>query len=312
MKTINDFMKTHLPSDYNGFSVDEFLSGKELRIESVRADKIQGRRCIKTDVRIVQDDNDVNKNKVFTVRLDETNDFEEGEFEAFLKETKNYLGYPLIVETDKDVKQAYFFQQNMLTLVVKDYFVETNAEKQDVELTSMKDRPLKDIGKYRVFDIKQLIEDNELTFEGTYNEKGNIMFNTLLNNTSMIKIAVPVERYDALPASFLTLNKPFNSCVEDYTFETATSHRYGTRWTLRFKDITFKPGVISKEAYTLSYEEPVLEVADVNRSTSNEQETKVEKEESVNETREPSHQSQSETTREWRGRPNPFKRRRQI
>lgn len=267
MKTINDLMKTHLPSEYNGFSVGEFLNSKKLKIESVRADKISGRRCIKTDVRIVEDNNNVNINKVFTVRLDESNTFEEGEFEAYLKETKNYLGYPLVVDSNKDIEQAYFFQQNMLTLVVNDYFVDTDAEKQEIELTSMKDRPLKDIGEYRIFDIDGFIKDNQMSFVGTYYEKGSVIFNTLLNNETLIKIAVPIEKFDSLPASLLILNKRFEECVSTYTFSKATSHRYGTRWTFYFNDITFKPGIITEELYKLAYDEPTLKVAETENET---------------------------------------------
>lgn len=306
MKTINDLMKTHLPTDYNGFSVGDFLNSKKLKIESVRADKVSGRRCIKTDVRIVEDKNDVNKDKVFTVRLDETNEFEEGEFEAFLKETKNYLGYPLIVDVDTDIEQAYFFQQNMLTLVVNNYLVDTDADKQDIELTSMKDRPLKDIGKYRVFDIKSFVRDNELTFTGAYSEKGNIIFNTLLNKETMIKIAVPVERFDSLPASLLILDKSFEECVADFTFVHATSHRYGTRWTLNFESITFKPGVITKEAYKLNYDEPILEVADVESDVKNERPLKADDTKTQHETKEPKKEIKNQS------KPNPFNTRRQI
>ncbi|MGP5096156.1 hypothetical protein [Staphylococcus equorum] len=261
MKTINDLMKTHLPSEYNGFSIGEFLNRKKLKIESVRADRISGRRCIKVDVRIVEDKSNVNKNKVFTVRLDESNTFEEGELDAYLKETKNYLGFPLIVDVEEDIEQAYFFQQNMLTLVVNNYLVDTDAEKQEVEITSMKERPLKNIGDYRIFDINQFFKDNSASFVGTYYEKGNVMFNVLVNKEVVVKVAVPIEKYDSLPASLLTLNKPFEECVSDYTFAHATSHRYGTRWTLNFKDITFKPGIIMKEAFKLAYDEPRLEVA---------------------------------------------------
>lgn len=261
MKTINDLMKTHLPSEYNGFSIGEFLNRKKLKIESVRADRISGRRCIKVDVRIVEDKSNVNKNKVFTVRLDESNTFEEGELDAYLKETKNYLGFPLIVDVEEDIEQAYFFQQNMLTLVVNNYLVDTDAEKQEVEITSMKERPLKNIGDYRIFDINQFFKDNSASFVGTYYEKGNVMFNVLVNKEVVVKVAVPIEKYDSLPASLLTLNKPFEECVSDYTFSHATSHRYGTRWTLNFKDITFKPGIIMKEAFKLAYDEPRLEVA---------------------------------------------------
>lgn len=261
MKTINEFMKTHLPSEYNGFSIGEFLDNKILKIESVRSDKVSGKRCIKTDVRIVSDKEGDNLNKVFTVRLDETDDFEEGEFEGYLKETKNYLGFPLLLDVDQDIEQVYFFQQNMLTLVVNDYSVDTEAEKKDIELTSMKDRPLKNIKDYRVFDIESFVKENNIKFIGTYYEKGSLIFNTLVNENFVLKISVPIEKFDSLPASLLTLNATFDQVVSDFTFSHTISHRYGTRWTLCFEDITFKPGVITKNFYKLAYDEPTLEVS---------------------------------------------------
>ena len=313
MKTINGLMKTHTPSEYNGFSIGDFLKGKQLKIESVRQDKINGRRCIKTDVRIARDESDENIGKVFTVRLDETTTFEEGMFEGYLKETKNYLGYPLLIDSDTDIEQAYFFQQNMLTLVVNDYSVDTEAEKQEIELTSMKDRPLKNIGEYRVFDIEGFINNNNLHFIGTYYEKGNIVFNTLLNEQEMIKLSVSVEKYDSLPASLLTLNKTFEECVSDYTFSRTTIHRYGTRWTLHFDDITFKSGVITDGMYKLSYDEPEFHIeSTMNKTAESNVESKNDANESVSRDKEhlgkprPSMQSQRKSAH------RPFGQRRRI
>src|SRR5699024_4538185 len=73
--------------------------------------------------------------------------------------------------------------------------------------------------------------------------------------------------FDSLPASLLILNKRFEECVSTYTFSKATSHRYGTRWTFYFTDITFKSGIITEEPYKLAYDEPTLKVAETENET---------------------------------------------
>lgn len=256
-QTIDELMKTYLPDDYNDFLAGDFLNSKTLKIENVRNGKIDGNKCLKIDVRIIEDKGGSNEGKVFTVRIDGSDEIEDEMLNMYHDDLLNHLGYPLILDASSDVEQAYFYQQNMLTLIVKDYEIDKKAKKIDVQSTSMKNRPLKDLANYRLFDIEGFFEENEIYLSGSYFEKGDIIFYAKIDDEAIVKFAVPIEKFDSLPASFLSLNGLFDDLVSDYTFNKVSSHRYGTRWTFHFEDITFKSGVVTDDVYKLSYDEPV-------------------------------------------------------
>ncbi|MFH6578673.1 hypothetical protein ACHM05_06545, partial [Staphylococcus aureus] len=124
MKTINEFLKTYIPEDYNGFSADKFLDSKKLRIENVKKERVQGLQAIKIDVRVVEDINGENENKVFTIRLDRNDNMSKEEFREYLNEARNNIGQNITIDPHTDVKEAYFYQQRMLTLIVNHFEVD--------------------------------------------------------------------------------------------------------------------------------------------------------------------------------------------
>ncbi|HHD0846061.1 TPA: hypothetical protein ACN1V3_001365 [Staphylococcus aureus] len=253
MKTINDFLKTYIPEEYNGFSADKFLDGKKLKIENVKKERVQGYQAIKVDVRIIEDINGENDNKVFTIRLDRTESVSKEDFKSYLDLARNHLGHLITVNPHTDLKQAYFYQQRMLTLIVTHFEVLKDSEKHNIIAPSMKDRPLRNLDVYRVFDIEGFFDENELFIRGTYFEKNNILFNVQIENEALIKFAVPIENADILPSSLLTLNDEVDNLIEDYQFSNASSHRYGTRWTLYFDNIVFKKGTLLRDEFKLEY-----------------------------------------------------------
>src|SRR5699024_1624016 len=105
------------------------------------------------------------------------------------------------------------------------------------------------------------------------------------------------EKFDSLPASLLVLNKRFEECISNYTFSKATSHRYGTRWTFYFDDITFKPGVITEESYKLAYDEPTLKVSNTDNETEVHQENTTQHQKDINTFKEEPKRPQQKSTR---------------
>lgn len=269
MKTINEFLKTYIPEDYNGFSADKFLDSKKLRIENVKKERVQGLQVIKIDVRVVEDINGENENKVFTIRLDRNDNMSKEEFREYLNEARNNIGQNITIDPHTDVKEAYFYQQRMLTLIVNHFEVDSHGEKENTQLPEMKDRPLKNLAEYRVFDIDGFFEENDLKLVGTYFEKGNVIFNVLIEEEALIKFAVPVEKADVLPAELMTLNGDVDDIIEDYNFSNASSHRYGTRWTLYFDEFTFKAGTLTQGEYKLRYD--ASESNEINNSNESEE-----------------------------------------
>ncbi|HII1196053.1 TPA: hypothetical protein ACYY05_002602 [Staphylococcus aureus] len=254
MNTINDFLKTYIPEDYNGFSADKFLNGKKLKIENVKKERVQGQLAIKIDVRIVEDANGDNDNKVFTIRLDKNEHVSKETFKEYLENARGHIGYQISIDAHTDIEQAYFYQQRMLTLVVTHFEIIEDVKQLDVIQPSMKDRPLRNLADYRVFDIEGFFDENELFFKGTYFDKGNVYFNIQIEDEALIKFAVPVENADILPASLLTINGESDDLLEDYKFSNASSHRYGTRWTFYFDEITFKKGIVTEQPFKLEYD----------------------------------------------------------
>lgn len=269
MKTINEFLKTYIPEDYNGFSADKFLDSKKLRIENVKKERVQGLQAIKIDVRVVEDINGENENKIFTIRLDRNDNMSKEEFREYLNEARNNIGQNITIDPHTDVKEAYFYQQRMLTLIVNHFEVDSHGEKENTQLPEMKDRPLKNLAEYRVFDIDGFFEENDLKLVGTYFEKGNVIFNVLIEEEALIKFAVPVEKADVLPAELMTLNGDVDDIIEDYNFSNASSHRYGTRWTLYFDEFTFKAGTLTQGEYKLRYD--ASESNEINNSNESEE-----------------------------------------
>ena len=255
METVNDFLKTYIPEDYNGFSAEKFLKGKKLRIENVKKERVQGLQAVKIDVRVIEDMYGDNEDKVFTIRLDRTDNVSKEDFKEYVNKARNYIGYTIDINPLTDIKEAYFYQQTMLTLIVSHFGIDENSNQSDIKTPAMKDRPLRNVADYRVFDIEGFFEENDLQIVGTYFEKSKVIFNVVVEEEALVKFAIPVENPNSLPSKILTLNRDVDEIISDYSFSSASSHRYGTRWTLYFDSIVFETNTLTTNEYKLGYKD---------------------------------------------------------
>lgn len=251
MLSIKEMKRTRLPENYYGFSVEDFLNSKTLRIENVKKDRVQGHYCIKVDVRITKDtdgdtDNEgqftpYNEGKIFTIRYEHDESEDKDMFDILLGELKQSIGYEIEINSDDDVKGIYLHQQNILTIIVSD-FETRNSKKEEIQVPKMKDRPLMKLSRYKTFDFDEFIKDNPLTLSGVYANNGQkfAMFNAFIDDENAVTIGVQVNGFDTLPAELLSLNDDFNAIIKDYEFDYISSTNYGTKWTFYFKYLEFK------------------------------------------------------------------------
>jgi len=258
MSSIKEIKKTHLPEAYYNFSVKDFLASKKLRVEGFRKDKVQGVECAKVTLRIIEDKDGkmdketqgftpYNKNKLFTFRIDNTDD---EIFEMTMQELENSKGHHFEIDVDH-AKEVYFYRQNILTIIGDEFTVlET---KEDTQETKWGERPLSNIKLYKTFDFKRFIQETRPKMQGLHTEKGKhyAMFNTFLDNGDCVVFAIHVDNVDELPSEFLTMKIDVNNDVQDYEFNYLTSSHYGTRWTFYFKSLTLRSGVIGYDKYQL-------------------------------------------------------------
>ncbi|MCO4327880.1 hypothetical protein MTR05_12735 [Staphylococcus agnetis] len=257
VKTVNDIYKTYLPNEYNNFSVGAFLKGKKLRIENVRWENVEGKKTIKIDVYIVEDLDGSNEGKFFTLRIDRNEYIGAKELREYRQLLTEHIGYPIIIDPTQDVDYVFFYQQTVMTIVVKNVHIDYDAGKSNIIPSGEKKvRRLGGLGDYRTFDIESFFEENTCNLIGTYFDKGKVNFNVHIDEEDVIiKFSVPVADYDGLPASLLFLSGNFEDIVDSFEFSNTSATRHGTRWTFYFEKITFKPNVVTDDKYDLCNEE---------------------------------------------------------
>ena len=249
---------TRIPDDYYGFSVKDFMDSKTLRIENVKKSVVMGKNCIKIDTRIIKDKDGArdkeghftpyNEGKVITIRVE--ND-DEDIYDSQLMELKQSIGNYIEIDVDIDLIGVYFYQQNILTVIVSD-FKTGEKDKNNIQNPQMKDRPLKGLAEYRQFDITSFLQNESLRLKGMMTEgKKGVIFNGFIDNENVVSIHVPVKDAESLPADLITINTDFVASVKDYGFENVTASHYGTRWTFYFNHLTFQSGVIGNDNMTI-------------------------------------------------------------
>lgn len=258
MLTIKEMKNTRIPDDYYGFSVKDFMDSKTLRIENVKKSVVMGKNCIKIDTRIIKDKDGTrdkegrftpyNEGKVITIRVE--ND-DEDIYDSQLMELKQSIGNYIEIDVDIDLIGVYFYQQNILTVIVSD-FKTGEKDKNNIQNPQMKDRPLKGLAEYRQFDITSFLQNESLRLKGMMTEgKKGVIFNGFIDNENVVSIHVPVKDAESLPADLITINTDFVASVKDYGFENVTASHYGTRWTFYFNHLTFQSGVIGNDNVTV-------------------------------------------------------------
>lgn len=251
---IKEARKTRIPEEYQVFAIDEFLNSKTLKIENVKTDKVRGVDCIKVDARIIEDRDGYNKDKVIIIRIDKLDD---ETFESQLNELRLSFGKVIHLDPEEDVEDIFVYRANILTIIAMEFTIHEDSKQYKLERPTKSDRPLAKMSKYHEFNIEDFLEDNTLELHGMYNDKGknHAFFDAFIDRDNIVRICVLVEDFEELPAELLRLNTDFYSAIESYVFSSVSSSHYGTRWTLYFDNLTFKPGVVAEEAYTLGVNE---------------------------------------------------------
>ena len=262
MLNIKELKNTKIPDDYYGFSVKDFIESKTLRIENVKTGIVQGKKCIKVDVRVIKDKDGFtddeghftpyNEGKVFTLRV-ENEDMDM--FDVQLAELKQSIGHFIEFDPFEELIGVYFYQQNILTIIISD-FKTGEADKDKIITPQMKDRPLKKLSEYRQFDIEDFLENESLRLKGMrINGKKHVIFNGFIDNENMISIDVTVDNAEELPSELITIDTDFVASIKKYDFNNVATTNYGTRWTFYFNSLTIQPGVVSNNSIVLG--EPI-------------------------------------------------------